>query len=202
MNPQVRAKPDDTRARIMETADALFRRLGYAKTTVADIAGELGMSPANIYRFFSSKTEIVEAICQRCLADLEEKAWAVARTRGPAAGRLERLVLEVLAYHKENLLVEKRVNDIVLVALENSWGVIEAHKDVMRTVTELIIRDGIEAGEFEPVDPRETARIIQRSLVAFEHPVLIATCLQDEVDVEAEARATVQFLLRAITPRS
>ena len=64
------------------------------------------------------------------------------------------------------------------------------------------IRDGIEAGEFEPVEPRETARIIQRSLVAFEHPVLIATCLQDEVDVEAEARATVHFLLRAITPRS
>jgi hypothetical protein len=80
--------------------------------------------------------------------------------------------------------------------------VIEAHKDMLRTVTELIVRDGIEAGEFEPVDPRQTAVIIQRALVAFEHPVLIATCLQDEVDVEADARATVQFLLRAITPRS
>ena len=202
MNAQAKARPDDTRARIVETADALFRRLGYAKTAVADIASELGMSPANIYRVFSSKTEIVEAICQRCLADLEEKAWAVARARGPAADRLERLVLEVLAYHKENLLVEKRVNDIVLVALENSWGVIEAHKDVMRTITELIVRDGIEAGEFEPVDPREAARFIQRSLIALEHPVLIATCLQDEVDVEAEARGTVRFLLRAITPRS
>jgi AcrR family transcriptional regulator len=38
MNPQVRAKPDDTRARIMEAAEVLFRRLGYAKTAVADIA--------------------------------------------------------------------------------------------------------------------------------------------------------------------
>jgi AcrR family transcriptional regulator len=202
MNIQARPKSEETRERIIECADALFRRLGYAKTAVADIAGELGMSPANIYRFFSSKSEIVEAICQRCLADLEEKAWAVARARGPAAARLERLLLEILNYHKENLLVEKRVADMVLVAIENSWQVIEAHKDVLRTVTELIIRDGIEAGEFEPVDPRETARIIQRALVAFEHPVLIATCLQDEVDVEAEARATVHFLLRAITPRS
>jgi AcrR family transcriptional regulator len=202
MNAQAKPKSEDTRERIMETADALFRRLGYAKTTVADIASELGMSPANIYRFFSSKTEIVEAICQRCLATLEEKAWAVARARGPASARLERLVLEILNYHKENLLVEKRVADMVLVAIESSWSVIEAHKDMLRTITELIIRDGIEAGEFEPVDPRETARIIQRSLVAFEHPVLIATCLQNEADVEADARATVQFLLRAITPRS
>jgi AcrR family transcriptional regulator len=202
MNIQAKPKPEDTRARIMETAEALFRRLGYAKTAVADIAGELGMSPANIYRFFSSKTEIVEAICRRCLGDLEEKAWAIARSRGPAAARLERLVLEILNYHKENLLVEKRVNDIVLVAIENSWNVIEAHKEALWSIAELIIRDGIEAGEFEPVNPRESARFLMRSLVAFTHPMLIATCLQNEEDVEAEARAAVHFLLRAITPRS
>ena len=41
-----------------------------------------------------------------------------------------------------------------------------------------------------------------RSLVAFCHPVLIAQCLQDGEDLEAEARASVRFLLRAITPRS
>jgi AcrR family transcriptional regulator len=38
MNAQLKAKPDDTRARIIETAEALFRRLGFAKTAVADIA--------------------------------------------------------------------------------------------------------------------------------------------------------------------
>src|SRR5438874_7282358 len=106
MTAQIRTKPDDTRARIMDTAEALFRRLGYAKTAVADIAGELKMSPANVYRFFPSKNAIIEAICQRCLSELEDRAWAVARSRGSAAERLERLVLEILAYHKENNLTE------------------------------------------------------------------------------------------------
>src|SRR5438874_10829103 len=96
MNPQVRTKPNDTRSRIMDTAEALFRRLGFAKTAVADIAAELRMSPANVYRFFASKNAIVEAICQRCLSELDEKAWVVARSRGSAAGRLEKLFLEVL----------------------------------------------------------------------------------------------------------
>ena len=107
-----KARPDDTRARIIETAEALFRRLGYAKTAVADIAAELDMSPANVYRFFSSKNAIVEAICQRCLGELDEKAWAAARSRVPAAARMERLFLEIFAYHKDNLIVEKRVHDI------------------------------------------------------------------------------------------
>src|SRR6266581_5543421 len=113
MNAQVRTKPDDTRARIMATAEALFRRLGFAKTAVADIASELGMSPANVYRFFPSKNAIVEAICQHCLGEVEEKAWAVARSKAPAAERLERLTLEILAYHKENLTGDQNVNEMV-----------------------------------------------------------------------------------------
>jgi AcrR family transcriptional regulator len=201
VNVQTKAKPDDTRARIIETADALFRRLGYAKTAVADIARELDMSPANVYRFFPSKAAIVEAICRRCLAEVDEKAWAVARSRGPAAARLERLVLEILAYHKENLLTDKRVNDIVLVAIEDSWDAIQAHKEVIRNTVELILRDGIEAGEFEPLDPSESSRLMMRALVAFMHPVLISQCLSEEVDMEAEARAMVRFILRTITPR-
>jgi AcrR family transcriptional regulator len=201
MNQQLKAKPDDTRGRIIETADALFRRLGYAKTAVSDIAAELGMSPANIYRFFPSKTAIVEAICKRCLGEVEAKGWAVARSKAPAGQRMERLVLEILAYHKENLITDQRVNDIVLVAMENSWETIHAHNEVMRTVTEVILRDGIESGEFGPVDPHETAALIMRSVVAFTHPLLIGKCLEEGQRVEDEASKTVRFLLRALTPR-
>jgi AcrR family transcriptional regulator len=199
MNPQVKLKPDDTKARIVEVAEALFRRLGYAKTTVADIAAELDMSPANVYRFFPSKNAIVEAICRQCLAEVEEKAWRVARSKAPAAERMERLILEILAYHKENLITEQRVNDMVLAAIEHSWETIRTHKQVMGNVTELILRDGIEAGEFEPVDPHTTAGLIMRSVVCFTHPLLVGQCLEEGEDVEAEARASIRFLLRAIT---
>ena len=104
MRPQARTKPDDTRARIMDTADALFRRLGFAKTAVADIAAELGMSPANVYRFFPSKTAIVQAICQRCLSEVEETAWAIARSKAPGRSAHRAVgALEYLAYHPGSL---------------------------------------------------------------------------------------------------
>jgi len=202
MNPQVKVKPDDTRARIVEAAEALFLRLGYAKTAVADIAAELKMSPANVYRFFPSKNAIVEAICQRCLAEVEEQAWAIARAKCPAADRLERLVVDILKYHKENLLTETRVNDIVLVAIENSWAAIRAHKETMRTVVEVILRDGIATGELETIDPRQVSEEFMRATVSFCHPVLVAQGLQDGEDLEASARGAVRFLLRAITPRT
>src|SRR4029078_3930943 len=202
MHALPKTKPDDTRDRIMAVADRLFRQVGFAKTTVADIAAELDMSPANVYRFFASKNAIVEAICRRCLAELDERAWEIARSRGSAPARLERLILEILAYHKANLLTDKRVNDIVLIAIEDSWDAIEAHKEIIRNVVELIIRDGIAAGEFEKVDAAETSLLVMRSLVAFVHPVLISQCLTDDGDVEAQAKASIRFSLRAIPPRT
>jgi AcrR family transcriptional regulator len=201
MNAQLKTKPDDTRARIIETADAMFRRLGYAKTAVADIAAELRMSPANVYRFFPSKNAIVEAICQRCLSELDDKAWAVGRARAPASVRMEKLFLEILNYHRENLITEKRVHDIVLVAMENNWDAIRAHTEVIRTIIELIVRDGLESGEFEGVDPREASLVIKRSMLMFCHPLMVAECLEDDHDLETEARESVRFLLRAITAR-
>jgi len=201
IGPLVKIKPEDTRARIMETAEALFRRLGYAKTTVADIASELRMSPANVYRFFPSKTAIVQAICQLCLNELDEKVWAIARLQAPAGERLERLLLEILIYHRDNLLEEQKVNDIVMVAMEENWDAIMAHKEMIRRAIELILRDGIESGAFEQVEPRETSALIMKGFVAFCHPVLIAQELQEGHDLETGARSLVRFLLRAITPR-
>ncbi|MGA2637810.1 helix-turn-helix domain-containing protein, partial [Methylocella sp.] len=45
----------DTHLRIVEVAARLFGQIGFQKTTVSDIARELHMSPANVYRFFSAK---------------------------------------------------------------------------------------------------------------------------------------------------
>ena len=199
---QAKPTPEDTRARIAETAEALFRRLGFHKTTVADIAAELGMSPANVYRFFPSKDAIVEAICRRFLGELEDKSWAVARSRGSAASRLERMILDVLANNKRNFLSEQRVHDMVLNAIEHSWSTIEAHKESQRAIAEFIIRDGVEAGEFEVDDPREAARLLMRSMVAFLHPVLVSQCISDEPDVEAAARAQFRFVIRAIQKKA
>src|ERR1044072_7027362 len=191
MHPQVKTKPEDTRARIVDTADALFRRLGFPKTAVADIAAELGMSPANVYRFFPSKSAIVESICQRCLNELETKVWAVARSPGSAASRLERLFVGIFSYHRDNLITEKRVHDIVLVTMENNWAAIEAHTEMIRAVIEKIVRDGIDKGEFDTIDARDTSVQIKRAMVHFCHPLMVAECLQ-EGQGETEARDTMR----------
>ena len=59
MNIAARRTPEETRAEILAAAWDLFRELG-ARATIADIAEKLGMSSANVYRFFPSKQALTE----------------------------------------------------------------------------------------------------------------------------------------------
>ena len=76
----------DTRDRILVVAERLFREIGYQKTTVADIAKVLRMSPANVYRFFDSKKAIHEGVARTLMGGVEDAAQAIAAKPGPAAG--------------------------------------------------------------------------------------------------------------------
>ena len=63
--------------------------MGYHKTSVANIASELGMSPANVYRFFPSRDAINESICGRVVNEVVDIAVAIARTNATATERLD-----------------------------------------------------------------------------------------------------------------
>src|SRR4030081_249679 len=82
----------DTRERILVVAERLFREIGYQKTTVGDIAKVMRMSPANVYRFFDSKTSIHQAVARGLMGEVEEAARAIAALPGPALALLRKLL--------------------------------------------------------------------------------------------------------------
>src|SRR3981189_633349 len=85
----------DTRARILVVAERLFREIGYQKTTVADIAKVLRMSPANLYRFFDSKKAIHEGVARTLMGGVESAAEGSAARRGSAASSLRELMTTI-----------------------------------------------------------------------------------------------------------
>src|ERR1700736_6497954 len=91
----------DTRERILVVAERLFRQIGYQKTTVADIAKELRMSPANVYLFFESKKAIHEGVARILMGEVEEAARAIMAGPGSAAARLRELMISVHRMNSE-----------------------------------------------------------------------------------------------------
>ena len=55
----------DTKERILETALDLFAQNGYLGTSMNDIAGQLGITKAALYKHYASKQEILDRIVER-----------------------------------------------------------------------------------------------------------------------------------------
>jgi AcrR family transcriptional regulator len=56
---------DARRQQIVDAARTRFASQGFARTSLADIVAESGLSNGAIYRYFTSKDEIVTAICNQ-----------------------------------------------------------------------------------------------------------------------------------------
>ena len=189
---------DDMRARILVVAERLFREIGYQKTTVADIAKVLRMSPANVYRYFDSKKSINAGVARRLMGEVEVAADAIVANRRPAPQRMRELLASVHQMNAERYVGDSKLHEMVAVAMEENWDVCEAHMHRVRESIGAIVADGVAAGDFHAPDVPLAAACICTGMIAFFHPQMIAQCA-DKPGPELEQM--IDFVLAGLAPR-
>ena len=196
--PDISADParQENIARILDAAERLFRHYGYSKTTVADIARDLGMSTANIYRFFGSKGDIHQALCGRMLEQSYQMAFNIRNQPISASDRLRAYTMGQYKMTLETMLDEQKVHEMVVIAIESSWHVIEKHIIRIQDLIAEIIAEGIAAGEFIEQDPAVAARCFASATVDLCHPQMVAQCLGKTY--QAEPEDLIEFAIRAL----
>lgn len=139
---------------ILQAAKALFSARGYHGTTVRDIAGYTGMLSGSLYAHISSKQdllyEIMKEAADRFLGALRPIAT------GPGSAR-EKLRQAIVAH----VQVVAGSLDAATVFLQE-WrhldgprrADIQARRDEYEALLAGILRQGVAAGEFRPVDEK------------------------------------------------
>lgn len=166
----------DTKQIIVDTAERFFRDIGYQKTTVADIAKSLRMSPANVYRFFDSKKSINEAVLERYKREQEEAIATIASENRPAAERLRDILAVSYRLNAARFAGHARMQEMVCAAMEESWDAIIAHIERFDVVLRKVVADGIANGEFRSMDTALATGCIRTAMIRFMHPLLITQC--------------------------
>src|SRR5262245_26225207 len=117
----------DVRERVLVTAERLFREIGYQKTTVADIARALRMSPANVYRFFDSKKSINVEVARRLMRQVEGESQAIAKAAGRPPKRLRELLRTIHRMNADRYVGDAKMHEMFAVAMEENWDICRAH---------------------------------------------------------------------------
>ena len=188
----------DTRERILVVAERLFRQIGYQKTTVADIAKELRMSPANVYRFFDSKKSIHEGVARGLMGGVEVEAERIAHTGGPAAARLRELMKTIHRMNAERYVGDSKLHEMVEIAMEEDWEVCVAHMELITGTIGSVIADGAASGEFEAPDVPSAAMCACTAMMRFFHPQMIAQCAKKPGPSIDEM---IDFVIAGLSPR-
>jgi AcrR family transcriptional regulator len=164
----------DIRERILVTTERLFREIGYQKTTVADIAKTLSMSPANVYRFFDSKRAITAGVVSRQMGDVDAALQVIAGQPRGAAARLRDMLITIFRMNSERFAGDSKMHEMVAVAMDENWDVCQAHIEKIIAVTARVVGDGMALGEFRAADPTIAALCVLTSMLRYIHPQLIA----------------------------
>jgi AcrR family transcriptional regulator len=148
-----------TRTRILEEAARLFTEKGYEATSVQDLAEALGLSKAALYHHFRSKEEVLYEISVIALEGLLREGEKALEEEDPKRALL--IFMETHArYLEENFpffaTMLQGLSSLSPERREATVALRDRHEANLRA----ILRRGIEAGAFRPVDVALAGRAV------------------------------------------
>lgn len=188
----------DTRDRILEVAERLFRQIGYQKTTVGDIAKELRMSPANVYRFFESKKAIHQAVARSLMGEVELEAQRIVAKPGPVRERFRELLTTIHRMNTERYVGDNKLHEMVEIAMQEDWQVCVNHMECIAGYVGQMIAQGVASGEFEAPDLQLAALCACTAMMRFFHPQMIAQCATKPGPAIDQM---IDFVIAGLSPR-
>ncbi len=149
MSERLRDKLDDLKKEeIVRTAGLLFYENGYSRTSMDDIATRLGIGKPMIYTYFSSKADLLAAVCNRTTALVADLATFALQAEGSAADRLRSIIhelcLKVIEGRHLLTVLFREVKHLPSYALQEL-----AHNEhTFRRVIVQLLQEGKAKGEF------------------------------------------------------
>jgi AcrR family transcriptional regulator len=171
-----------THERLLSCAAALFAERGYGGTSMADIAGQVGVRKASLYNYYPSKEEILMELLRRgleagaaaCLPPLDAEALFAERL-----WRHFRATVRFAAEQPELVAIFRLVATRIGGDLgERAAAMVNAQRLRQRRRLEAFFAEAVAAGAVADADPEDLSYVFR----AFTHGVLVNHLGACEID--------------------
>jgi len=189
---------EDKRERIMDAAVSNFKRFGFAKTSVDDIARQAQVGKGTIYSYFRSKEEILIALVDREFAAGLTAIDRAMKEEPSSVGKLRILLVKTVEYfHKNELVGKVMAMDTALVLSVIS----KKNKELqMLSIAGLkdLLEQGVREGVFRKLDFDRIAYSIDALIRSFHYLNYLGL---DEYDPNDLVQPVFDLLLEGIRRR-
>jgi len=146
---------------ILQTAEAMFCRNGYEKTSIQDILDALHTSKGSFYHHYVSKEQLLEEICRTRAKNGTGQILAGIADNIPAVENINRIFSGAMPLNGENLTFLRMLLPVFNLpeGRQVRAGYADALTEMMLLSTVKEIERGNETGEFFCTDPQHTAEM-------------------------------------------
>lgn len=191
-----RDSPED---RLLRVAAEHLARFGPRRLTVVGVAEEAGMTHANVYRYFPSKAELVDAVAGQWLKEVEASLADIADSPDPADDKLERFVLAIARQYRDCAQSNPHVFEVYVAAVEHSRGVARKHRGRQLRLLERVIEEGIGAEVFNPRDRERAIAFVIDATQRFVNPAMVRIDVRvPRAVLDERLNAVLRVVLRAL----
>ncbi len=156
---------DEARRRIIAVTRTCVEKYGAARTTVSDVATELGVTRQTVYRYYPSHAALLEAVAQAGLADFVERMTAHLSTFDSAA----EVAIESIVFAVESIPSEPSIGLLLQVGETEVFSrdatstmSFTIGADILRSIPVDWTEIGVKDDEFD-----ELAEILMRLFASF-----------------------------------
>lgn len=182
---------------IVEKAADVFSRYGYKKTTMEDIAAEVGKGKSSIYYYYKSKEEIFKAVVEHEAELVREQLLEEVNKATEPIDKIRNYVLGRMRHYKKVINFYKVLTNGLSVHLDFIYEIRENyHQQEIALVTE-ILNEGLLNNKFTIDEPELGAMAIVTALRGLEMPL----SQNDDQNIEARLDKLLQFLFMGIVKR-
>ena len=196
MSPKIDVS-EERKAQILEAAKETFTERGFHKTRMSDIAEASGLSKGALYWYFDSKDAIILSLLEKVFE--------------PELRNLKTLLVDDRSAEERLLIyIERTAEDIgrmlKWMPLVYEFLVLAFRRDIIKKsissyyqrnmeLLEELIRQGIDAGEFQPRNIKDTAVALGAII---EGTVMLWIYDPDGIDIRGNIMSSAQILLKGL----
>ena len=184
--------PEERRQELIDTAERLFMENGYEHTAISDIVKELNVAQGTLYYYFRSKEDILEAVVEKSIADLEQNVIRLIQDESiHEADRFNEAINGILRFVSQRNdfidFLHQDINAVMHAKLEKATV-----ERIAPILSELVAKGNAE-GRFNIENPTETVEFLSTALVYIFH--------QPDINIDQQRREKLCRSLETILNR-
>lgn len=178
--PRTGLTPEELYNKALDSTETEIRKNGVERLKLTDIARDLKVSHAVLYKFFSDKQALLDEVSKRWLDRIDRELERISAKEESVDVILKEWFLTLHSMKRKKILMDPKLFVAFNLSAEKTRPFVVSHISTMSRLLEELISKGMKSGLFHCSSAKEGAKILFEGTAAFHHPRLVLESIDQE----------------------